>query len=273
MLEIDLEKERPTRATILSYGALRTGKTEFLSTFPRPLIIADRTESGWRTVQSLRNRNPNKFYEPRRPPIVWVIESPVELLASYPKIEQLVAKGEVLTVGLDSVTFYGDTYLGHLKGRKGSFDPRQHYGEWFDHIVYVRQMFHALPVNIVWTALDAAPDKDSPRGLPLMPGRQAAQSFPGACDYVFYHRTQTTTAGITYEIHTRAYLSYPAGGRDAGALPNPLGFYQENEKGPDHPPVFVPDCTYQTFAEHIGLQLPPTARGIDRTSVEEGAAA
>lgn len=256
MREVDVSSETAIeRVTVLSYGGLRSGKTRFLSSFPRPLVLADSTESGWTTIASVIRRAPDLLFEPGVAPIVWAIEHPNDLLAAYPKIEALIARGQVLTVGLDSITFFANLKLAALKGRTGNFDPRQHYGELADFLVYVRQMLHQLPVNIVWTALDSPPDSDNPRGMPLIPGR-TAKEFGGACDYVLYHRSLKEG----WEIRTRSFGTFSAGGRDEGALPDPLGFYTENDKGPEHPPVFTSDCTYKTFAEWIGLGLPKTAK-------------
>jgi hypothetical protein len=260
MREIDI-KAGLDRYTVLGYGPLRAGKSRFAATFPRPLFLSDGVESGWTTIQAMLKQSPQLFFEPERNPPIrnpWVIERAADLEQALPRIEPLVRSGEVQTVVIDSITYLADLKLVELKGRKGNWDPRQHYGDLGDWLAYVRTMYHQLPVNIVWTALVQPPGEDTPMGGPLIPGKSSLK-FGGACDVVLYFRTVSPPGQPTqYECRTRAFGSYPAGGRDEGQLTDPLGYFVEGAKEGEY--KHVPDATYRTLAEAVSLGLPKVAK-------------
>jgi len=81
---------------------------------------------------------------------------------------------------------------------------------------------------------------------------QNAAKFAAGCDYMFYHRSyqQTSTSPLLFEIRTRKYQSYAAGGRDEGRLPDPLGYVTTDAESQD---LFVADCTYRTLGEALGI--------------------
>jgi hypothetical protein len=71
---------------------------------------------------------------------------------------------------------------------------------------------------------------------------------------MFYHRSfQPPGQPLQWEIRTRKYQAYAAGGRDEGRLPDPLGYLTV---GSDDKDIFVPDCTYRTLAENLGILQP-----------------
>lgn len=257
MREIDLRKEAPTRVTVLSYGATRTGKTRWASTWPRPLFLSDNTESGWTTIVHM---NPDDFFEPNRKPRVWAIENATDMMQSLNDVEPLIKRGDVQTLVIDSLSYYNDLFLNYLisvmsSGGKAP-DNRQVYQRLSQHLQNLRIKVHSLNINVVWICLEKPPGEDNPYGWPMISGQQA-QKFPPGCDYIFYHRSFQVgpKEPLNYEIRTRKFGAFAAGGRDEGLLPDPLGFWQEVENG--HEPVFYTDCTYRTFAEQLGMSTQP----------------
>jgi len=274
MRVIDVSKPgKIQRVTALSYGMSRAGKTRFAGTWPRPLFLSDATESGWTT---LGNMDRNALFEVGRAPIVWSIDKAADMMQAVHDAEPLVKRGEVQTVVVDSITFYADLFFNTLDATAGHrADARQLYQKLGQHLKNLREVIHLLGSNVVWLALEKPPGEDTPVGGPMLSGQNAAK-FQAGCDYVFYHRSfqaQPNTA-LQWEIRTKKYQNYQAGGRDEGRLSDPLGYVQVNEDGQE---LFVPDCTYRTMAEALGIlptvaeaaaaaAAPPAANGKGRPS-------
>lgn len=268
MRVIDVSKpEKLQRITALSYGASRSGKTRFAGSWPRPLFLSDATESGWTT---LGNMDRNILFEPGRAPIVWAIEKSSDMMQAVKDSEPMIKRGEVRTIVVDSLTFYSDLYFNTLDSMAGGrADGRQLYQKLGQHLKSVREFIHLLGTNVVWLALAKDPGEDQPVGGPMLSGQQAAK-FAAGCDYLLYHRSFQTspTAALQWEIRTRKYQNYAAGGRDEGLLPDPLGYVIGAEGEAEQ---FVADCTYRTFAEALGILAPITASAAQITSAAETA--
>jgi hypothetical protein len=250
MRVIDVSKPgKIQRVTALSYGMSRAGKTRFAGSWPRPLFLSDATESGWTT---LGNMDRNVLFEQGRSPIVWAIDRAADMMQAVHDAEPLVKRGEVQTVVVDSLTFYADLFFNTLDAAGGNrADARQLYQKLGQHLKNLREVIHLLGSNVVWLALEKPPGEDTPVGGPMLSGQNAAK-FAAGCDYVFYHRSfqaQPNTP-LQWEVRTKKYGNYQAGGRDEGRLPDPLGYVQVNDDGQE---LFVLDCTYRTMAEALGI--------------------
>jgi hypothetical protein len=258
MRVIDVSKPaKLQRITVLSYGASRSGKTRFAGSWPRPLFLSDATESGWTT---LGNMDRNVLFEHDRSPQVWAIEKVPDMFQGIKDAEPLIKRGEVQTVVVDSLTFYSDLFMNYAETMSGGrVDQRQLYGKLAAHLKALREQVHLLGCNVVWLCLAKDPGEDQPVGGPMLSG-QNAPKFSAGCDYLFYHRSFQTpgqqNAPLQWEIRTRRFTNYAAGGRDEGLLPDPLGYLVSGEDGGAD--TFVGDCTYRTLAEALGI-LAPTA--------------
>jgi hypothetical protein len=245
--------QRAHYKTVLSYGRSRSGKTRWLGTWPRPLVLAEASERGWTTFETMPIE---EFYEPDvddsgdplHAPIVWPVESAAQMQEGIDAAEALVLSGEVQTIGIDSLTFYQDAYFASIKERAiksnpgKQLDTRALYGNLADHIHSLRQRIHRWPCNVVWLALELAPSPDSPTGGPMLTGK-TKERFPAGCDFVFYHESYSLPSAeeagkndLFFEMHTRPFNRWLAGGRDSGLL---------------EPSIFLP-C-YRTFAAQLGL--------------------
>jgi len=253
---IDVSKRTAgNRITCLSYGATRAGKTRCAATFPRPLFLSDATETGWTTIA---NMDRNAFWEPDRVPQVWAIENAADMMTAIRDAEQIIKArpGEIQTIVVDSLTFYADLFFSAMDSSAQSSgktpDNRRLFQILAGHLKELRIRVHMLPVNVVWLALEKAADADNPIGGPMLPGQNAAK-FAAGCDYIFYHRSfqNRPIDPVQWEVRTRRFGQYPAGGRDEGLLPDPLGYYGQIEGKDD--PVFITDCTYRTIAEALGI--------------------
>lgn len=254
MRVVDVSKPgKIQRITALSYGMSRAGKTRFAGSWPRPLFLADATESGWTT---LANMDRNVLFEQGRSPIVWAIEKAADMMQAVHDAEPLIKRGDVQTVVVDSLTFYADLFFNTLDAGMGNRgDPRQLYQKLGQHLKNLREVIHLLGCNVVWLALEKPPGEDTPVGGPMLSGQNAAK-FSAGCDYVFYHRSYQAAPNtpLQWEIRTKKYQNYQAGGRDEGMLPDPLGYVQVND---DQQELFVPDCSYRTLAEALRILTEP----------------
>jgi hypothetical protein len=237
MRTIDISQPAPLRRiTALVYGKSRSGKTRFAGGWPRPIFLSDAPEGGWET---LRHMPQEDFFEPGRFPEVLAIERSEDMMTAISDLSaRLTARpGEIQTVVVDSLTFYADTYFASLENRPGKIDKRQLYGDLGSHLRSLCIQMHQLPVNVLWLCLEKPPGEDEAQGSPLLSG-QSAQKFPARCDYWFYTRVFGTSpmAPLNYEVRTRQFGPYPAGGRDGGLLVDPL-----------------PEPTYRALAEILGL--------------------
>lgn len=215
-----------SRYTVLGHGLTGSGKTRFMATMPKPLIIAAGDESGWTTIQTM---DPQLFHDPKIPPRVLAIDTVADLPIIMGRARQMIAAKEIESIGFDSATFYGDLYLNWLKVSNPGKDNRQIYGDFGAHMRDVRINVHGLPVNVMWSALTTTPDKEDATDLarPMIPGKEG-DKFAAACDFVFYFVQQSVPprpgqpASIRFEIRTRRYGKAIARGRDSGILPDPL---------------------------------------------------
>jgi len=251
MRVIDVSKPgKQQRITALSYGASRSGKTRFAGSWPRPLFLSDATESGWTT---LMNMDRNVLFEVNRSPIVWAIEKMPDMAKAVRDAEPLIKRGDVQTIVVDSLTFYSDLAFNYFESIGGERDPRRLYQKLASHLKTLREEIHLLGCNVVWLCLAKDPGEEQPVGGPMLSGQNAAK-FAAGCDYLLYHRHFQNGAGpLQWETRTRKYTNYAAGGRDEGRLPDPLGYVTVDLEGKEQ---FIPDCTYRTLAEALGIIAP-----------------
>jgi hypothetical protein len=242
MRVVNLSAAAPSRRiTALSYGAPRAGKTRFAATFPKPLFLSDATESGWTTITAM---NRDDWYDPEFTPVVWAVEDSKDMPAALDQLDSELKQNprKYETLVIDSITFYTDLYFNTMfraAAQGGRMpDTRNLYMLLQAHLRELRIRVHSLPLNVVWLALEKAPGEDQPFGLPLIAGQSATKLMAG-CDYVFFHRVFQNTAqeGPRWEVRTKQYGQYRAGGRDEGLLPDPL-----------------PECTYRSLAEALGIK-------------------
>lgn len=236
-------KGQPTYEPLsfLVYGASGTGKTHYAASFPRPLFLADATERGWRTINTM---NPEVWYEPGVAPAVWGIESAQDMIEAVTRLEnELKAQpGKYLTLVVDSVTFYADLYFNDKWRQAGGaqnpkIDMRDLYGKLKQHLYNLRISLQKLPINVVWLALEKQPEVGDAGG-PAIPGAAAGTILAGA-DHVLYARKSRSKEGDVYELHTGGYGPFIARQRDGGLLDAVLNNY-----------------TYRDFAKDLGLAAP-----------------
>jgi AAA domain-containing protein len=232
---VDLTPGKRRRITLCNYGASRSGKTELAATFPRPLFLSDKGESGWETIRYMAKE---KFYEPDHKTAsglsceVWPIGKAEDLLESLPRLEAIFAKEpqKFGTLVIDSFTFYADTYfaqleLGYRRSAGAKYDPRRTYGDLASHLRWIMIRVHEItePIgcNVVWLALEKQPGETEGGGGILLAG-QSALKTPARCDGLLYQRAFRAGNETTYEVYPQPFGIMPAGGRGFQNLPCPM---------------------------------------------------
>lgn len=215
--------------SVLSYGRSRSGKTRFAASWPRPLFISDASERGWSTIETMPVA---EFFEPDVVPQVWPVEDANQMAEAIRDAKPLIDRGEVMSLVVDSLTFYADSYFGWIKKRVIESNPgkpldsRALYGNLAEHLKDLRIQLHKWLCNVVWLCLEKGPDADHRDGGPMLTG-QTRDKFPAGCDHVFYHRCYTAVdtegnEGRFWEMHTAPWGVWLAGGRDSGQLPDSI---------------------------------------------------
>lgn len=241
MKKISLNRDGPPRyrpISVFSFGGPRSGKTHFMSSFPRPLFLSEKSEHGYETLTTM---DASWWYEDKREPDVWVIENEVDMAIAIRDLEADLKRDPMRygTVVVDSFTYYQKMYFSRILSKAGNVpDTRRLYGELEQHCNWLRQQLHGMGetygLNIGWIALDEPPSADQPIGGPHLIGK-SARFFPASCDYILYHQTSTDKEGeAKYVVRTRSFDRWRLGGR--GGLPDPL-----------------PECEYRSLAKGLGI--------------------
>lgn len=235
MREIDLnapaESALPIH-TFMLYGATRTGKTTFAGTMPRPLFLSDVSEKGFTSLAEANwDETKTPLFEPGIRPIVWGLEKQADMAECIAKAQPLIKAGRISTIAIDSATFYADLYLNIVLNAQKTVDNRQAYDRLGAHLRSIRIDIHNLGVNVVWLALEQAPDYDEEnrlkyKGKPMIPGKQA-DKFCAGVDFIMrstIDRPQPSKPPI-FGLRSKEYANYIAGNRLGGRadmLPDPF---------------------------------------------------
>lgn len=202
-----------SRLSVLSVGHTRSGKTRFAATWPRPLVLADVTEEGWTTIETM---DPSLYYEPDVVPMVWGIETVADFHKGVEDARNLVAQGKIKTIIVSSLTFLADLQLNTIINNFGPGDNYKIYGQLGVDLRNWRVKVGGLNCHVIWETLIQSPDKEHPIPRLAIPGAQGAK-FGAGCSYILEFTRSVDANGVaTHAILTRSMI---AGGRDSGALP------------------------------------------------------
>lgn len=238
MRVIDLDDTTSQRLTCLIYGPSRSGKTQFLGTWPRPYIIADAHEGGYET---LRHMPRDLLWEPEIKPHVVAVDNYSDAMQALKQFRDVWLKDpkKYLTLGVDSLTFLANALEDELLTTLAAKIEKNRFLLYTELKQRLRRLMlevHKIPVNIVWTCL--ANVTEAGQGVPMVPG-QTHQTLPAMCNLLlFANVTQSANAAPTFQIRTRKYMNFQAGSRDGGLLPDPM------------------EPSYQTIAECYGIPKP-----------------
>lgn len=237
MYEVNLN-EMPKNITVALYGDTRSGKTVFCASWPRPIFFMDPVEKGWVSLQTM---NPDWFFDPKVKPVAWAWEKPNDMRDMLNKLQEENKKtpGKYQTLVIDQITWYAEFIyrsMEELQVKNGQkVDTRAIYGNLRTHLLSLIAQIHNLNMNVIWVGLGKL-DDDGQGGLSL-PG-QASKYLPAQCQHYLYQRSYQEKGEVRFQTHTRRYGVYQAGCRDGGRLP-----------------AVLPECSYRSFAESLGLSV------------------
>lgn len=222
--------------SFLPYGVTRSGKTHWAATLPRPFVIADIAESGYKTIF---NMDRETWFEPDVEPIVVGIDQMndiIQLMQPGGRVDLLINSGRIKSLVFDAFTYYCDFFLSHLTRLDTKDDNRKVYGNLGKHLREVRTICGAKGINLVYCCLEEPPDPElGTKGLPQIPGNQKGK-FAGGVDFLWHAKFRDIieagkVVGTKREMRTRPDGPWIAGNRlgsSADLLPDPfIGTYTE----------------------------------------------
>jgi hypothetical protein len=191
------------------YGPLRTGKTQFASTFPKPVFLSIGTEGGDTTLQFVAQDTQ-----------IISIRSQKDMQEAIEYIRLYGSKFGWQTIVVDSITYYSDLVVQELT-QNGTKPMRQpdwgmldlHLQKW------LLPTLRLMPQHVVWIAIEQAQKgKDGEiRGIEPMLYGKSASKLPGACDLILHSEVaQVRVEGKlvpSYIMRTIPYDGATAGGR------------------------------------------------------------
>lgn len=252
---INLSTEMLDRITVMGYGPSGSGKTHFLATFPRPYILADAVEGGWKTVKWMDR---SLWYEPDVEPEVWPIKSPEDVVEHLKLLNIRVRNkpGDILTLGVDSLTFIADLYYARIKkliegqakeNKSGKVNKFEVWEQLAGYLRNIMEQAHAIPgINVVWLALEREPaESGQDGGISL--GGQMKGKLPAAVDIWGYMRAVAAGDDLKHEMHLRRFGAFPARHRFGTLLP-----------------PFIVEPTYRRLMEHLHTAVKPMVRPAAR---------
>jgi hypothetical protein len=234
--------------SFLIYGASRTGKTQLLATFPKPLFIMDGSERGWVTIQSLWQNQREVFYDENTAPVVWPVSNGADMAQAVGEAEAMLRAnpGCFGTVIVDSLTFYADSLFADIAARMGDkYDPRKAYGDLGNQLSFLMNRVNNMQVHTAYVCLEKEPEEQGKNGNILLTGGTQFKA-PARCNYWMHTEKIGTGERAQYRLFTDSHGKWPAGGRDGGRLPNPL-----------------PQMNFKCIEDHLGL--PPFVSGRSNT--------
>lgn len=137
----------PVYLKILVYGRSGTGKTTFIGTAPKPLLVLDVREEGTTSIRS------------RKDTFVLKIETWEDLEEAY---WYLAGPGadKFKSVAIDTVTPLQDLALKKVTGEEGGLVSRRAWGEAASMMKTWIMAFRDLPMHIIFTAQDRETQSD-----------------------------------------------------------------------------------------------------------------
>lgn len=214
----------PPFVRALVAGTSSSGKTSFVATAPKPLIIGDEIEAGFNTLYSI---DPALLWDGKTPPEVWAIQNIKDIGPMLVELEKLAQGGKFpwKTVVLDPVSLYTDRVLFEMgeNGKKSDgtkMDGRELYGDLATHLYSIIRRFHALPAHVIWCSHVNPGTEESTIAV----GGQMAHKFPAYCDFKWFTNVNTIPGRPPiFELRTQPFRTFKFLGcrYGQGRIPDP----------------------------------------------------
>jgi hypothetical protein len=210
----------PRYLHMLAGGMGSNGKTQFASTFPRPLFLSDAAEGGYATLFKMAADPALRalWWDPAVPPEVHAIEQHGELIKEIIMLEGLRAKGKLpyQTLIVDAISIFSDRILNEMKAANPTQDTRQRYGQHNDVIGNFILRVHQLPLHVLWLC------HVTEEGELTLPSKLAAK-VPAYMDIKWMCSVLTTPGkNPDFQLRTRAFKGATWIGTRYADLPDPI---------------------------------------------------
>lgn len=251
----DLESMKlPKYLKILIYGEYGGGKTRFISTAPKPLLLLNFDPEGYVTILGTPGVTLEDLYTPtvkESKHTKMVLDKTLNDLEKIPE-----DKFPYATIALDSLSFLSQIYMGYItsltmradkigvpvvKGSDGGAMRESDYGTLGDIQEDVIKRFLGLPCHFILTSHARVATQKLPGNLenvlylPAMEGIKFPQQLPGYFTEVYKMITVAKAPGQMpdYKLQTRADFQWGAKTRlnyydtEKGEPVSVLNFYEE----------------------------------------------
>lgn len=164
------------------YGPLRSGKTSFAATFPKPIFLSSGTEGGDTTL---------RFHDVD----LIRIGSLKDMKDAVAFVKANAAARGWRTVVIDSATYYADQVIQELTNNGEKPMNQRDWGMLDSHLQkWLLPTLRALPMHVVWIANEET--EKGPEGQilgykPMLYGKTSSK-LPGACDLIVRSQVGTT---------------------------------------------------------------------------------
>lgn len=225
-------EEEPEYTAWFLFGAMGSGKTTAISTFPAPLFLVPANEGSQLTLKDRGLDMPyvivgreNGQPIPARRHINAILTDLEKRHRKMQKLFREAGKAETeeeadvlytkgdkafpwRTIGVESITQMADLFIEDITEQGRHAMDQQKWGVLANTFRSIHNRLRNMDVHIVYTALDKIDDKTT-HGLPNIQGSTATK-LPAACDVVGYCEEATAGNKSTYRVHFRRFGKYVA---------------------------------------------------------------
>jgi len=205
---------------VLIYGAPKTGKTYFITTFPKPVFVFD-FDGGWLTLLGREGVDGVSFADERGSTAFTQFEK---------LFNKVIEDPDIKTVAIDSLTTFGDHFMRYvlsLQGKSVDTVPRlQDWGQWVQRMKhFLIQVTAGREKGLVVTAHEqivGSSGEDATglvRYLPAIAGKDLPGSLPIYFDEVYYSQVIGTRKNPKWIVNTVGTSETIAGSRLARMFP------------------------------------------------------
>ena len=200
-------------------GKPSSGKTSFAATAPAPLFLADISEGGFQTLDTMaKNAKMRSFWwDSKVEPVVWAMESMAEYRPNINRLREMITarKCPFKTVVFDSLSIFGRRVMRELRTALPGRDGRQNYGDLEFSIDSLIAELHTFPLHVIWLC-HVTEDYQL-----TVPGKATAAAWANM-SHKWLVRADAQANQINYQLQTQPYRGATWLGGRSTPLPDPM---------------------------------------------------
>ena len=178
------------------FGPLRSGKTSFAATFPKPIFLSAGNEGGDTTL---------RFFDAEYIPI----NSSGDMKEAVAYVRANAPSRGWRTLVVDSITYYSDLYITELTKNGEKAMMQRDWGMLDLHLQkWLLPELRKLPMHVVWIAIeeDAKGNEGQIIGAKPMLYGKTASKLPGSCDLIVRSQVSSTRNPKTGALDPNFFL-------------------------------------------------------------------